>query len=273
MTVPDNVLATIETCYDALPRSGAQVESHGPLTLFVRSDPASFPYYARPTLGQPDPVTQADVAAVRSRQRALGAPETFEWVHDLCPSLTDAAAAEGLVVHRHPLMVLAGPLTVDAPAGVTVRLLTADDADLMLADAVAHVGFGAPGTSTGDAGPAERDEAAAAAGPARAESLRRRLAAGTQGMAAAFDARNGPLSVGSYQSAAGAGEIVGVATLPRARRRGLGAAVTAALVGDLRSRGVATVFLSASDDDVARMYARVGFRRVGTAGIAEPAGT
>jgi hypothetical protein len=32
------------------------------------------------------------------------------------------------------------------------------------------------------------------------------------------------------------------------------------------------VFLSAGGDDVARVYGRVGFRRVGTACIAEPAG-
>lgn len=30
------------------------------------------------------------------------------------------------------------------------------------------------------------------------------------------------------------------------------------------------VFLSAGDDDVARVYARLGFRRIGTALIAEP---
>jgi len=35
------------------------------------------------------------------------------------------------------------------------------------------------------------------------------------------------------------------------------------------SRGVTTVFCSADDDDVARVYAAVGFRRVGTACIAE----
>jgi predicted GNAT family acetyltransferase len=37
-------------------------------------------------------------------------------------------------------------------------------------------------------------------------------------------------------------------------------------------RGVRTVFLSASDSAVARVYARIGFHRIGTALIAEPAG-
>jgi predicted GNAT family acetyltransferase len=65
-------------------------------------------------------------------------------------------------------------------------------------------------------------------------------------------------------------EIAGVGTLPAARRRGLALAVTAALVADAGTRGVETVFLSAGDDDVARIYARLGFRRVATALIAEP---
>ena len=40
---------------------------------------------------------------------------------------------------------------------------------------------------------------------------------------------------------------------------------------DALDRGVATVFLSASDDAVARIYARIGFREIGVAMIAEPA--
>ncbi len=52
---------------------------------------------------------------------------------------------------------------------------------------------------------------------------------------------------------------------------GHGAAVTALLAGDALDRGVETVFLSASDHAVARIYARIGFREIGTAMIAEPA--
>ena len=44
--------------------------------------------------------------------------------------------------------------------------------------------------------------------------------------------------------------------------------MTAALVADARARGVGTVFLSAQDDAVARVYERVGFVRVGTACVA-----
>ena len=59
-------------------------------------------------------------------------------------------------------------------------------------------------------------------------------------------------------------------TLPSARRRGLGAAVTAELAALVIAGGAHTVFLSAADSAVARVYAGLGFRRVGTAMIAEP---
>ena len=59
--------------------------------------------------------------------------------------------------------------------------------------------------------------------------------------------------------------MTGVGTLPSARRRGIGAALTGRLVQDARERGAAIVFLSAAGTDVARMYERLGFRRVGTA--------
>ena len=41
--------------------------------------------------------------------------------------------------------------------------------------------------------------------------------------------------------------------------------MTGRLVEDARERGAEIVFLSAADDDVARMYERLGFRRIGTA--------
>ncbi|WP_350283958.1 hypothetical protein [Streptomyces graminofaciens] len=42
-------------------------------------------------------------------------------------------------------------------------------------------------------------------------------------------------------------------------------------MADARSRGAATVSLSAGDNHVAQIYARLGFRKIGTALIAEPA--
>jgi GNAT superfamily N-acetyltransferase len=55
--------------------------------------------------------------------------------------------------------------------------------------------------------------------------------------------------------------VVGVDTLPALGRRGLGAAVTGLLVEDARRRGIETAFLTAGDDEVARLYGRLGFPR------------
>jgi N-acetylglutamate synthase-like GNAT family acetyltransferase len=63
-------------------------------------------------------------------------------------------------------------------------------------------------------------------------------------------------------------ELTGIATLPAWRRRGVGAMVTAALTQAAASVGVRTVFLSAGDEEVARVYERVGFRRVASVGEA-----
>ncbi len=61
---------------------------------------------------------------------------------------------------------------------------------------------------------------------------------------------------------AGAGYVDNVATLPRARGRGMASAVTAHAVGEAATQGVRQVFLVADPDatEVVRMYERLGFR-------------
>ena len=61
--------------------------------------------------------------------------------------------------------------------------------------------------------------------------------------------------------------------VPAFRRSGIGSALTSVLVADALGRGIQTVFLSAGDETIARVYARLGFERVGTACAAEPAGS
>ncbi|MFL6077600.1 MAG: GNAT family N-acetyltransferase [Mycobacteriales bacterium] len=268
MTDTAAVLDALENFYDGVPRTAADPHDLGPLTLFVARQ--GWPYYARPRLGGRDPISADDVAAVRARQRELKVPEAFEWVHEVTPSLAGAARATGLHVHEHPLMVLDAFRPVAPPDGVAVRVLDADSPDLVAARAVADVGFSAPGTAAGEPGTVERDRAAAAIPPAQVEHVRDRIRRGLLVSAVAGRDGTGPLCVGSYQAVDLVAEIVGVATLPAARRGGLAAAVTSAVVGDAFGRGVQTVFLSAGDEDVARMYRRLGFVRVGTACIAEP---
>jgi len=271
------VIERIDAFCDVVPRRRARADAFGPLVLFVPTGPG-WPYYARPRRGPRTPVTAADVRAVRARQRELIIPESFEWIEQVAPEMAAAASEAGLDVHRHPLMVLSAAPPDRPPAGrpalppgVTVRVVPPEDAELDRVWAVPAVAFGHPGTAAGEAGVQERDKIAADYDGGTIEMLRERLRSGHSVVAAAFGP-DGPLAAGSYQAVDGVAEITGVGVLPSSRRQGLGAAVTALLARDALDRGVATVFLSASDDAVARVYARIGFREVGVAMIAEPAG-
>ncbi|MFF8608971.1 GNAT family N-acetyltransferase [Streptomyces sp. NPDC015346] len=261
------MLRRLEDYYDAVPRSAARAEAFGPLTLFVREGDG-WPYYARPALGHTGDVSVAEVERVRARQRELGVPEAFEWVAETTPGLRAAVEESGLVVHEHPLMVLDGEgegdgagtgagERVPVPDGVTVRMIGTDDPALPSAAAAPYAAFGVDPS------------------PAAAAQLAARIDAGLTRLAAAVDATGTALCAGQYQPVhqpvGAVAEVVGVGTLPAARRRGLGLAVTAALVADARARDVETVFLTATDGDVARLYGRLGFRTIGTALIAEPA--
>ena len=249
--VDDDVLARLETYYDTAPRANATTEEVGPFTSFLKAAPDGWGYYARPRLGLTGDVTVADVDAVRARRRALGEGEDVEWVHETTPSLLAAARASGLTVHECPLLVLADP----APEGRADRraavLGPEDDLDTMVG--AVHAGF--EGTDEVTPRPADRQ--------------RRMIREGLLILAAAYEGQGVVVGGGSHGPRGGTTELTGIAVLPRARRQGLGAAVTAALVADARAKGVRTVFLSAQDDTVARVYERVGFARVGTACIAE----
>ena len=255
----------IERYYDAVPRSAARVEEIGPFTLFVGT--GAWPYYARPRLGLTHDFTVAEIAAVRERQRELGVPEAFEWVDETTPSLLAAAVEAGLEVMQAPLMVLDGAVPATVPDGVTVRMIEADDPALAASVSAQDRGFGGTGEGV----------------EARVQFMRERLRSGVTRQAIAESA-DGVLSVGAHQPVGDVTEIVGVSTVPEARRRGLAGAVTAALVADAAAALVAerastapgggelvaapgpVVFLSAGED-AARVYGRLGFERRGTACI------
>jgi ribosomal protein S18 acetylase RimI-like enzyme len=259
------LLSDIETYYDAVPRSAARTEQIGEFTLFIKIGPG-FPYYARPSLGAKQ-VGAEDVQRVRNRQRELGVPQAFEWVAETTPTLTAAAEAAGLVVSSHPLMCWRNHAgTPGAVPNVEVRLVSVAD-DLPLLHGIAHVAFAHAGTA---AGSADLDDArnAAQRDPATLHFWQERLQAGLTVMAVALlDGQ--PVGVGSHQPFGSATEVVGVAVLPAFRRRGIAAALTSHLVADAMERRIRTIFLSAGDETIGRIYERVGFRHIGSACIAE----
>jgi ribosomal protein S18 acetylase RimI-like enzyme len=251
------VVRQIDGFCDAVPRQWATAEDDGPLRLFVREG-RGWPFYARPVPGG-GPVTGADVMRVRGRQRELRLPEAFEWVPAAAPSMLDAVRDAGMIPRLCPLLVLDGtPPPNPFPPGYSARLLGPADGDLPAAvgalHAVAAEAFGLGGQQ----GLSEAELA----------TLRAELA---EGRAARLlvTGPDGPVAAGSAQRWGDVVEIVGVGTLPAARRRGLAGAVTATLADAALAAGADVVFLAAADESAARIYQRVGFRVVGHTGIAE----
>jgi ribosomal protein S18 acetylase RimI-like enzyme len=255
-----DVLPVLEAYYDTAPRAHARTEEVGPFTLFLKQG-EGWDYYARPRLGFGGEITRADVDAVRARQRELGVAENLEWVHQTTPSLLEAARASGLPVQECPLLVLPADPSLIQGSGrrvehdVTARVRSVGlDDDLDVVFGAIHAGF-------------EGSDVLTPRASTRQVAMMRE---GLLSVVAAYDGHGTVVGGGSHGPRGDTTELTGIAVLPRARRRGVGAAITAALVDDARARGVSTVFLSAQDDAVARVYERVGFVRVGTAYIAEP---
>jgi GNAT superfamily N-acetyltransferase len=201
-------------------------------------------------------------------QESAGLEPALEWIPECSPQAAAAARSAGLTVEELPLLVVVDPVEVLLPAGVRLYLVGAEDPELPHYQRVAAIAFADPGgrAEAREAPPDDSTEAVA-----RTRLLRERIAAGrTVMMVAVEDGR--PVAVGSHQPVAVDGtevsEIVGVATLPRLRGRGLGAGLASALVAHARETAD-LVFLAAGDDDVARVYERVGFARIATTAVAD----
>lgn len=271
--MPSSLLSDLERYLDAAPRITAEAQNLGPLCLFINR--GYWPFYARPRLFFAEPPYARDIETVRRRQRELGLPEAFEWVHETTPGMIEAALAAGLTVRQLPLMLLESFRPAEVPAGITLRLLGPNDPNLRAAQAVAHLGFSWPGTDSGPLGVTERDTRAGLLQSEEITHLQDRIRRGLTRMVTALGSPDtsigeGPLCVGSHLPLGNTSEIVGLATLPAARHHGLAKAVTTKLVEDASSRGVETIFLTAGSEGVARMYEGLGFARIGTSCVAEP---
>jgi ribosomal protein S18 acetylase RimI-like enzyme len=249
---------------DAAPRSDSVDEQVGVFTVFHGTSVWS--YYARPRRGLERPIAADDLARLDARYVELDRPLAIEWIDELTPSLEPVARAAGLVIERHALLELdpAGFEPAPPPPGWNFELLGSADARLVSARAVCDVAFGVGGVERGPAGGPERDARAALIGEAMRNQLRRRAANGLTLTVAASSLADGVVAAGALQPSDRAAEIVAVATLPGYRRRGLAAAITGALVVEAAVLGLDRVFLQAQSEDVARIYERVGFRRIGT---------
>jgi len=269
--VPDDIdlIRLLEEYYDAVPRLTARTEEIGPFTLFVAT--TGWPFYARPSIAASIEIGPDDVRRVIDRQRELGVPEAIEWVDQVTPGLAETVETMGIGVERCPLLALDGE-----PRGSSdhTRMIEPDEAELLQESRAAiTVAFERGGTARGDQGTADRDAVLAGADFNRlSAAFAERLSSGQLRAAAAFapgSPERGAVGGGSFVAVGPVAEIAGVGVLPAYRRLGLAGQVTYALAADARAGGVSTVFCSAQSAEVARTYERVGFRRIGTACIAQ----
>ena len=270
MPTRPGLLDSIERYFSAAPLPDARIEAAGALDVPI-GEP-TWPYPARPR-SDAGPVTEDDVRAALALQAAAGLPAAVEWIPERSPRTAAAVRAAGLGVEELPLLIAVDPVELLLPAGVRLYVVGADDPQLARYQWVAATAFAHPGDA-GDVQDVPEDVSAEAR--ARTAVLRERIASGRTVMMVAVE-NDEPVAVGSHQPVDVDGtevsEVVGVATLPRLRGRGLGAGITSALVAHA-TETADMVFLAAGDDDVARVYERVGFARLATTAVAEvrPAG-
>ena len=218
-------------------------------------------FYARPRLGLDEPVTADDVRRLFDRQFELDRPRNIEWVDQTTPSLLPAVR---------------NALGSAASAGAHVEL---EECPLLVLPPDTAMGGRRPdpGADGRRPRPADHDRRR----PRRLRRQRRRRSSGHVGkrpelieqgllvVVAAYDDQGRVVGGGSAAPRGDAAELMGIGVPPFARRRGLGSAITRALVQAVRDRGVTTVLLSAASDDAASIYRQVGFEDVGTACILE----
>ena len=200
----------------------------------------------------PDPAaepTAAEIAQLITTFEQHKRRPRLEYLPACAPALEQTLLAAGFLVENRAPVMCAEPSDLrPAPpiSGLTIRR-PSEDADLIAAATVQHQAYGEPGV----VGSGEVDwlrDTAAAGGLVL-------LAAVEDGSAAAAGACSPPLE--------GISELAGLGVLEQYRRRGIGAAVASRLTADGFELGYRTLWLEPGDEDVQRMYARLGYRVIG----------
>lgn len=230
--------------------AGPDAPRVGPFTLRFddHSDERFFNYAipddgAAPAAGE----VEALVAAFRERERT----PRLEYVPRAAPKVEGALLSAGFTPEgRFPLLVCSPGDVVDAPADPSVRVsLAGAGDDLWGAARVMDEAFGSSGTTEHDV------------------ARLRRIVEGGGLVAVAVDTATGAV-VGAGQNERphrGVAEVASIGVLPSHRRRGIAGAITALLTRAGGDAGIATSFLTPADDGAARVYVRVGYRKVGEA--------
>lgn len=168
----------------------------------------------------------------------------FEYVEGFAPGLAPSLERAGFRLElRAPLMTCRAEEILPPPAIEGLEILPASG------DIRAYLTVGRRAFGTGDEPDASDEEV---------EERRARRDVSTaligvlDGEPVAVAAATPPLD--------GLSEVAGIGVLERARRRGIGAAMTAAAARDAAGKGAEVVFLAPGSDEAQSVYTRVGFR-------------
>ena len=246
-------LHRIDAYLHAAPRVLCEAVELPPFTLYLSRDSESpFLSYARPSapLDDADAQVRNVIAAFTLRERT----PRWEWIDDLYPELAPALERAGINAENTPLMqVTPESFRPQSGEGFEIRRVRPEDNLLALVRAQRR-SFGMEDE------PLDADT----------EMVRGWLARGGRFYAAVSEAEivggGGCLPIG------GVAEVAGIGTVPEARGRGIGGALTSALVAEAFGAGCDCVFLTAGDERAVRVYSRVGFEQVAR-GMAAMRGT
>lgn len=234
----------IQSYLRAAASRGRDTQHIGPfLATFTPDSTHPFVNYAIPDdHAQP---TAAQVQALTAVYQQRGRVPRLEFLPQVAPAAEAALLAGGFCVEaRVPLMTCAAGEVATPPAPEGVELvLAAAEGELAATAAAQHAAFDQPPP-----------------GPEAARSLRRTIHDGGW-VVLARDARSGEPAGGGLcvPPVDGVVEVAGIGVLPRWRRRGVGAAITARLTSQAFAAGVTTACLTPGDTGAERVYARAGF--------------
>ncbi|MEW2068018.1 GNAT family N-acetyltransferase [Streptomyces sp. NPDC007346] len=219
----------------------------GPFT--VRYNPGwelKYANYAIPDRGA-EP-TADDVAALVEAFRKRERLPRLEFLPAWAPAVEPALLAAGFTVENRAPLLACGPEDLRTPKPVDGLRVTVPNTEAEFTDAarVQHHGFGGEGEPE----------------PATTEWLR--ASATGDGVAALAVLDGAPAGAGGCSLAVdGLSELAGLAVAAPFRRRGVGAALSAWLTERAFAQGCRTVWLEPGDADVERIYASIGYRRIG----------
>lgn len=219
----------------------------GPFT--VRHNPGWELKYANYAIPDRDAEPTADeVAALVEAFRVRERLPRLEFLPDWAPAVEPALLAAGFTVENRAPLLACGREDLCTPKPVEGLRITVPSTEAEFTDTarVQHQGFGGEGEP--EPGTTDWLRAAAAGDGVAALAVLDGAPAGAGGCSVAVD---------------GLSELAGLAVAAPFRRRGVGAALTAWLTERALDQGCRTVWLEPGDPDAERIYAGVGYRRIG----------